>query len=67
MSENLATETKLADRLAITPRLLGGGGGSELDVFDAESIESLGDGDLSLSIEESIGKLLSLCDQNMKR
>jgi hypothetical protein len=42
--------------------LLRGGGRSELDVVDAEVVESLGNLDLGLGIEEGVRELLALTE-----
>lgn len=60
VGEDLGTETELADGLAIETRLLGGSGGGELDVLDTECVKSLGNSNLGLGVEESIGELFSL-------
>lgn len=61
--EDLGLESELANGLAVCTRLLGGSRGGELDVLHTESIESLGDSDLSLSVEECVCKLLSLYER----
>ena len=60
VGQDLGLEAELADGLTIHPRLLGGGRGGELDVVDTELVESPGNLDLGLGIEEGIGKLLAL-------
>lgn len=60
VGEDLGLETELADGLAILSRLLRGGGGGKLDVVDAEVVESLGNLDLGLDIEEGVCELLAL-------
>src|SRR3569833_616674 len=65
MSQDLGLEAELADSLAVLSRLLRGGGGRELDVVDTEIIESLGDLDLGLGIEEGVGKLLALAERGL--
>jgi hypothetical protein len=60
MSEDLGLETKLADSFTVEAGLLGGSRGSQLNVIDTESIESLGDCNLGLGIKECVGELLSL-------
>ena len=40
--QDLGLESEVADLLAVIIRLLGGGGGGELDVVDAECIEGFG-------------------------
>jgi len=60
VGKDFGLQAELADCLAVEPRLLGGGGGREFDVFDAEGIEGLGDSDLGLGVEESICELLTL-------
>lgn len=65
--ENFGLESKLADGLAVSARLLRCGGRSELDVLDTECIKSLCDGDFGLGVEESIGKLLTLCMKSQAR
>jgi len=60
MGKDLGLQTKLADSLAVEPRLLRGGGGREFDVLDTEGIKSLGDSNLGLGVEERICKLLAL-------
>lgn len=52
-------EAELADRLAVAARLLRSSGRGQLDVVDAEVIESLGDLDLGLGVEEGVGELLA--------
>ena len=60
VGEDLGTETKLADGLAVETRLFRSSGGGELDVLDTEGIESVSNSDLSLGVEESIGELFAL-------
>lgn len=52
-------EAELADRLAVTARLLRGSRRGQLDVVDAEVIEGLGNLDLGLGVEEGVGELLA--------
>jgi len=61
MREDLGLQSEFANGFAICPGLFRGDWGSQLDVFHAESIEGLGNCDFSFGIEESIGKLFSLC------
>lgn len=60
VGEDLGAQTELADGLAVSPRLLRGSGGGELDVLDTEGVQSLGNRDLGLGVEEGIGKLFAL-------
>ena len=60
VGKDLGIEAKLADGFAVDAGLLGGGGGSEFDVFYTKGIECLGDGDLCLCVEEGISELFAL-------
>jgi hypothetical protein len=60
VGEDLGLETELADLLAVRARLLGCGGGRELDVLDTERVERLGNRDLRLGVEERVRELLTL-------
>lgn len=59
VGEDLCVEAELADGLAVGAGLLGGGGGGELDVVDAEVVKGAGDLDLGLGVEEGVGELFS--------
>ena len=61
MGENLGLKTELANGLAVEPGLFRGRGGCEFDVLDTKGVESLGNCDFGLGVEEGIGKLLALC------
>jgi hypothetical protein len=60
MREDLGLEAELADCLAICPRLLWGGRRCQFNVFHAESIQRLCDGDFGFGVEESVRKLFAL-------
>lgn len=62
VSQDLGLEAELADGLAILAGLLRGSWRGKLDIVDAEVIESLGNLDLGLGIEEGIGKLFTLTE-----
>jgi hypothetical protein len=64
---NFGFEAELADGFAVSARLLRGSGRCELNVLDTECIKSLGDGDFFFGVEESVGKLLTLCITNQTR
>lgn len=61
VGEDFGAKPELADGLAVRARLFAGGGRGELDVLDAKRIQRLGDRDLGLGVEESVGELLALC------
>lgn len=62
VSQDLGLEAELADGLAILAGLLRGSRRGKLDIIDAKVIESPGDLNLGLGVEEGIGKLLSLTE-----
>ena len=62
VSEDLGLETEVADGLAVEAGLLTRSGRGELDVVNAEIVQSLGDSDLGLSVEEGVGELLALTE-----
>lgn len=62
VGKDLSLEAELADGLAILSRLLRGSGGGKLDVVNAEVVESLGNLDLGLGIEEGVCELLALTE-----
>ena len=57
LSSRAHLEAQIANDLAILARLLRGGGGCELDVFDAEGVQRLGYLDFGLCVEECVRKL----------
>ena len=65
MSEDLGLESEVADGLAVEAGLLTGSGGSEFDVVDAEVVQSLGDANLGLGVEEGVGELLALAESGL--
>lgn len=67
VGKNFGLEAELADGFAVRARLLRCSGRCELDVLDTECIKSLGDGDFCFGVEESVGKLLTLCITNQTR
>ena len=58
MCQNLGLEAELGYRFTILSALLTRGGRCELDVVHAKLIQSLGNLDLGLGVEEGGGKLL---------
>jgi hypothetical protein len=62
VSENLGLESEVADGLAVETRLLTGSGRGKFDVVDAEIVQSLGDANLGLGVEEGVGELLALAE-----
>ncbi|CRK33971.1 hypothetical protein BN1708_006226, partial [Verticillium longisporum] len=65
VSQDLGLETELADGLAVPTGLFAVFQARQLDVVDAEVIESLGNLDLSLGVEEGVGKLLALTESGL--
>ena len=62
--EDLSSESKFADRLAIQTGLLRCSGGGEFDVFNTEFIESFGNFYFLGGIEECICELLAFSLRN---
>ena len=62
MCEDFGLQAELADGLAVETRLLTGSRRGELDVVDAEIVQSLGDANLGLGVEEGVGELLALAE-----
>ncbi len=60
VSQDFGIQAKIADGLTVPSRLIGGCWRRELDILDAKLVKGFGDGDLGLSVEEGIGKLLPL-------
>lgn len=65
MGENLSFEPELANSLTILPRLLRGGGGSQLNVVHAKVVQGFGNFDLSLGVEESVRKLFAFAKSRL--
>lgn len=65
VSQNLGLEAELADSLAILAGLLRSRRGGQLDVVNTEVIESLGNLDLGLGVEEGVGELLALSQSGL--
>jgi hypothetical protein len=60
MCEHLSLQSELANGFTIPTRLLGGSRRGEFQIFNAEGVESLSNGNLSFGIKKSIRELLSL-------
>jgi hypothetical protein len=60
MRKDFSLQSELADCFTVCPRLFRGDRGGQFDIFDTEGIESLGDSNFGLGIEECISKLFTL-------
>lgn len=62
VGEDLGLETELADGLAVLSRCFRGSRRSKFNIVDSELVESLGNLDLGLDVEEGVRELLALTE-----